>query len=177
MTGRYVGVMSLSLCLLRPYSLAALQGSDYIIHAGDVDDPAILKKLAEIAPVTAVRGNVDRGAWAKKIPETNVLEIDGLDIYVLHDLNQLDLRPEAAGFAAVISGHSHVPKQEMKNGVLYFNPGSAGPRRFKLPVSVGRLLVEASKVRGEILQIQQYGRYSATKDQRPSTDHQPSIFI
>ncbi len=141
--------------LLRPEALAALQGSDYIIHAGDVDDPAILKKLAEIAPVTAVRGNVDRGAWAKKIPETNVLEIDGLDIYVLHDLNQLDLRPEAAGFAAVISGHSHVPKQEMKNGVLYFNPGSAGPRRFKLPVSVGRLLVEASKVRGEILQIQQ----------------------
>ena len=146
--------------LLRPEALAALQGSDYIIHAGDVDDPAILKKLAEIAPVTAVRGNVDRGAWAKKIPETNVLEIDGLDIYVLHDLNQLDLRPEAAGFAAVISGHSHVPKQEMKNGVLYFNPGSAGPRRFKLPVSVGRLLVEASKVRGEILQIQQLGRYS-----------------
>ncbi len=139
--------------LLRPEALAALQGSDYIIHAGDVDDPAILKKLAEIAPVTAVRGNVDRGAWAKKIPEK--LEIDGLDIYVLHDLNQLDLRPEAAGFAAVISGHSHVPKQEMKNGVLYFNPGSAGPRRFKLPVSVGRLLVEASKVRGEILQIQQ----------------------
>src|SRR5438034_11101796 len=96
------------------------------------------------------------------------------EIYVLHDLNQLDLRPEAAGFAAVISGHSHVPKQEMKNGVPYFNPGSAGPRRFKLPVSVGRLLVEASKVRGEILQIQLQGRYSATKDHRPSTDGQPS---
>src|SRR5437762_4564130 len=155
MTGKIVGVISDTHGLLRPEALAALQGSDYIIHAGDVDDPAILKKLAEIAPVTAVRGNVDRGAWAKKIPETNVLEIDGLDIYVLHDLNQLDLRPEAAGFAAVISGHSHVPKQEMKNGVLYFNPGSAGPRRFKLPVSVGRLLVEAGKVRGEILQIQQ----------------------
>ena len=155
MTGKIVGVISDTHGLLRPEALAALQGSDYIIHAGDIDDPAILKKLAEIAPVTAVRGNVDRGAWAKKIPETNVLEIDGLDIYVLHDLNQLDLRPEAAGFAAVISGHSHVPKQEMKNGVLYFNPGSAGPRRFKLPVSVGRLLVEASKVRGEILQIQQ----------------------
>ena len=160
MTGKIVGVISDTHGLLRPEALAALQGSDYIIHAGDVDDPAILKKLAEIAPVTAVRGNVDRGAWAKKIPETNVLEIDGLDIYVLHDLNQLDLRPEAAGFAAVISGHSHVPKQEMKNGVLYFNPGSAGPRRFQLPVSVGRLLVEASKVRGEILQIQQLGRYS-----------------
>ena len=160
MTGKIVGVISDTHGLLRPEALAALQGSDYIIHAGDIDDPAILKKLAEIAPVTAVRGNVDRGAWAKKIPETNVLEIDGLDIYVLHDLNQLDLRPEAAGFAAVISGHSHVPKQEMKNGVLYFNPGSAGPRRFQLPVSVGRLLVEASKVRGEILQIRQLGRYS-----------------
>src|SRR5207247_9461348 len=101
------------------------------------------------------RGDVDGGACATRVPETNVREIDGLDIYVLHDLNQLDLRPEAAGFAAVISGHSHVPKQEMKNGVLYFNPGSAGPRRFKLPVSVGRLLVEARKVGGEVLQIQQ----------------------
>src|SRR5207247_8723719 len=104
-----VDVLSVSFCILMQYAIASMQNSEYIIHAGDVDDPSILKKLAEIAPVTAVRGNVDRGAWAKKIPETNVLEIDGLDIYVLHDLNQLDLRPEAAGFAAVISGHSHVP--------------------------------------------------------------------
>src|SRR5256886_15208675 len=177
MTGKIVGVISDTHGLLRPEALAALQGSDYIIHAGDIDDPAILKKLAEIAPVTAVRGNVDRGAWAKKIPETNVLEIDGLDIYVLHDLNQLDLRPEAAGFAAVISGHSHVPKQEMKNGVLYFNPGSAGPRRFKLPVSVGRLLVEASKGRGGVLQIQQERGYFAAKEQRTSTEEQPSNFL
>jgi len=155
MTGKLVGVISDTHGLLRPEALAALRGSDYIVHAGDVGDPEILDTLARIAPVTAVRGNVDRGAWAEKIPETNVLEIEGLDIYVLHDLNQLDLKPEAAGFAAVISGHSHMPKQETKNGVLYFNPGSAGPRRFKLPVSVGRLLVEARKVRGEIMQIQQ----------------------
>jgi uncharacterized protein len=155
MTAKLLGVISDTHGLLRPEALTALQGSDYIIHAGDIGDPAILDTLAKIASVTAVRGNVDRAAWAKKIPETNVLEIDGLNIYVLHDVSQLDLKPEAAGFAAVISGHSHVPKQEMRNGVLYFNPGSAGPRRFKLPVSVGRLLVEAGKVRGEIMQILQ----------------------
>jgi len=155
MTGKLVGVISDTHGLLRSEALTALQGADYIVHAGDIGDPAILNKLGQIAPVTAVRGNVDRAAWAKKIPETNVLAIDGLDIYVLHDLNQLDLKSEAAGFAAVVSGHSHVPKQDVKNGVLYFNPGSAGPRRFKLPVSVGRIRVEAGKVYGEILQIQQ----------------------
>jgi uncharacterized protein len=155
MIAKLVGVISDTHGLLRPEALTALQGSDYIVHAGDIGDPTILDTLAKIASVTAVRGNVDRAAWAKKIPETSVLEIDGLDIYVLHDVSQLDLKPKAAGFAAVISGHSHIPKQEMKNGVLYFNPGSAGPRRFKLPVSVGRLLVEAGKVRGEILQIRQ----------------------
>ena len=133
MTAKLVGVISDTHGLLRPEAVATLQGSDYIIHAGDVGDPAILKRLKEIAPVTAVRGNVDRGSWAKKILETNVLEINGLSIYVLHDLNQLDLNPEAAGFSAVVSGHSHMPKQETKNGVLYFNPGSAGPKRFKLP--------------------------------------------
>ena len=155
MAGKLVGVISDTHGLLRAEALAALQGSDYIIHAGDVGDPAILGKLGEIAPVTAVRGNVDRGHWAEKIPETNILEVVGILIYVLHDLTQLDLKPDAAGFAAVISGHSHVPKQEMKNGVLYFNPGSAGPRRFKLPVSIGRLLIEAGEIRGEIVQIQQ----------------------
>src|ERR671924_355284 len=155
MERKLVGLISDTHGLLRAEALAALQGSDYIIHAGDVGDPAILGKLGEIAPVTAVRGNVDRGHWAEKIPETNILEVVGILIYVLHDLTQLDLKPDAAGFAAVISGHSHVPKQEMKNGVLYFNPGSAGPRRFKLPVSIGRLLIEAGEIRGEIVQIQQ----------------------
>jgi len=107
-----------------------------------------------MAPVTAVRGNVDKGAWSCKLPETQVLELGGLSIYLLHDLAQLDLKPKAVGFAAVISGHSHVPKQETRDGVLYFNPGSAGPRRFKLPVSVGKLILEHGGVRGELLPLQ-----------------------
>ena len=104
--------------------------------------------------MTAVRGNVDKAAWARELPETEVVEIGGISIYVLHDLAQLDLKPEAAGFRAVIYGHSHVPKQETRDGVLYFNPGSAGPRRFRLPVCVGRLIVDKERVRGEILPLQ-----------------------
>lgn len=146
-----VGVISDTHGLLRPEAVAALRGSDHIIHAGDVGDPAILGKLAEIAPVTAVRGNVDHGTWAERISATNVLEIGEVSIYVLHNIQELDVKPEAAKFAAVIYGHSHVPKQETKNGVLYFNPGSAGPRRFKLPVSVGRLTIKNGKIDASIL--------------------------
>ncbi len=149
-----IGVISDTHGLLRPEALDALQGSDYIIHAGDVGDPQILDELAAIAPVTAVRGNVDHGAWAQKIPATNVLELGEISIYVLHRLQDLDLKPEAAKFAAVIYGHSHVPEQEMKNGVLYFNPGSAGPRRFKLPVSVGRLHLINGKLESEIVMLE-----------------------
>lgn len=145
-----IGVISDTHGLLRPEAIVALRGSGRIIHAGDVGDPAILKKLAEIAPVTAVRGNVDHGDWAEKLPETDVLEADGVSIYILHNLDQLDLKPEAAGFAVVVYGHSHKSKQETKDGVLYFNPGSAGPRRFQLPVSLGRLVVENGRVRAEI---------------------------
>jgi len=148
-----IGVISDTHGLLRPEALATLRGSEHLIHAGDVGDPAILDELAQIAPVTAVRGNVDKGAWARKFCETEVVELGGVSIYVLHDLSQLDLKPEAAGFRVVISGHSHVPKQEARGGVLYFNPGSAGPRRFKLPVCVGRLIVEAGTVRAEIVEI------------------------
>jgi len=148
-----IGVISDTHGLLRPEALAALRGSDYIIHAGDIGDPDILKKLAEVAPVTAVRGNVDRETWARKIPATDVLEVGGVSMYVLHNLQDLDLKPEAAGFAVVVYGHSHVPKQETKNGVLYFNPGSAGPRRFRLPVTIGRLKVQGSRVSGEIVEI------------------------
>lgn len=150
-----VGVISDTHGLLRPEALAALHGSDYIIHAGDVGDPAILDKLGEIAPVTAVRGNVDHGGWAQKIPVTNVLEVGEVSIYVLHSIQELDVKPEAAKFAAVVYGHSHVPKSEMKNGVLYFNSGSAGPRRFKLPVSVGRLTIENGKIKAEILVLEE----------------------
>jgi putative phosphoesterase len=100
-----------------------------------------------------VRGNIDTSAWARKLPETEVLEVDGVSIYVLHDLSALDLKPEAAGFRVVISGHSHVPKQDTRAGVLYFNPGSAGPRRFKLPVSVGRLNLSGDKIKAEIIAL------------------------
>jgi uncharacterized protein len=123
-----------------------------------VGAPEILDQLATIAPVTAVSGNIDTYAWARKLPETEVVEAGGISIYILHDLAELDLKPEAAGFRVVISGHSHVPKQETRAGVLYFNPGSAGPRRFKLPITVGRLIVEEKivdeeKVRAEIVTI------------------------
>jgi uncharacterized protein len=148
-----IGVISDTHGLLRPEAVEALRGSDYIIHAGDIGDPNILSRLAQLAPVTAVRGNVDREKRARKIPETNVLEIGGVFIYVLHDLQSLDLKPEAAGFSAVISGHSHVPRKEIRNGVLYFNPGSAGPIRFKLQVSVGRLVLQDGKIGAELLQL------------------------
>jgi uncharacterized protein len=148
-----IGVISDTHGLLRSEALAALRGSDYIIHAGDIGDSAILRELGKIAPVTAIRGNVDREGWAKKIPATNVLEVGDISIYVLHNLAELDLKPEAAGFAAVVYGHSHVAKQETRNGVLYFNPGSAGPRRFRLPVTIGRLKVKDGKVSGEIIEI------------------------
>ena len=149
-----VGVISDTHGLLRPEALAALRGSNQIIHAGDIGDPGILDKLSEIAPVTAVRGNVDQCAWANKIPTANVLEIGEISIYVLHSIQELDLKPEAAKFAAVVYGHSHVPKQEWKNGVLYFNPGSAGPRRFKLPVSVGRITIEDGGIDAKILLLE-----------------------
>ncbi len=149
----FVGVISDTHGLLHPEALEALHGSQHIIHAGDVGAPEILEKLANIAPVTAIRGNIDKGAWARKLPETEVVEIAGISIYVVHDLAKLDLKPEAAGFAVVIYGHSHVPKQEMHHGVLYFNPGSAGPRRFKLPVTIGRLTISDGHVRGEIIPI------------------------
>jgi putative phosphoesterase len=139
--------------VLRPEALRALAGSEHIIHAGDVGADEILSKLRTIAAVTAVRGNIDKDCWARKLPRTEVVEFAGISIYVLHDLAQLDLKPEAAGLKVVIFGHSHVPKQETRQGVLYFNPGSAGPRRFQLPVTVGKLIVEGGKVRGEIIPI------------------------
>lgn len=130
-----------------------MRGSEHIIHAGDVGKREILDRLAEIAPVTAIRGNIDREAWARKLPETQVVELAGIFIYVLHDLGTIDLKPRAAGFRVVISGHSHVPKQERRGGVLYLNPGSAGPRRFRLPISVGKLIVDGESVRGEIIPL------------------------
>jgi putative phosphoesterase len=148
-----IGVISDTHGLLRPEAINTLHGSNHIIHAGDIGAPNILDNLRTIAPVTAIRGNIDRAIWARKLPATEVVELGGLSIYILHDLKELDLKPEAAGFAAVISGHSHVPKQETRRGVLYFNPGSAGPRRFRLPITVGKLVIEDSAVRGKIIKL------------------------
>jgi uncharacterized protein len=149
-----IGVISDTHGLLRPQAVEALQGSALIIHAGDVGRPEILDELRRIAPLVAVRGNVDRDAWAKRLPQSEIVEHDGVRLYVLHILEDLDLDPPTAGFHAVITGHTHLPKMETKGGVLYFNPGSAGPRRFDHPVSVGRLSIENGKLRGELVHLQ-----------------------
>ena len=146
-----VGVISDTHGLLRPEVIELLRGSEHIIHAGDIGAPGIVPELETIAPVTAIRGNVDVQGWAKRFPETEVVELTGVLIYVIHDVTAMDLDPKAAGFAAIISGHSHKPNLETKNGVLYFNPGSAGPRRFKSPISVGRLKIADEGIFGEVL--------------------------
>lgn len=148
-----IGIISDSHGMLRPEAIAHLRGSDHIIHAGDIGSTEIIPRLQQIAPVTAIRGNIDLEPWARAFPETEVVELAGKLIYILHDLNGLDLKPQAAGFAAVISGHSHQPQQETIDGVLYFNPGSAGPRRFKLPVTVGRLEISGRQLRAKIIPI------------------------
>ncbi len=148
-----LGVLSDTHGLLRPQAFDLLRGSHQILHAGDVGDPEILDTLATIAPVTAVRGNIDKALWAKKLSQTEVFEAEGVSVYLLHKITDLDLKPEAAGFAAVVYGHSHIPKIETRHGVLYFNPGSAGPRRFNLPVTLGKLVVENGCVRAEIIEV------------------------
>jgi uncharacterized protein len=148
-----IGVISDTHGLLRPQAVAALRGSPLIIHAGDVGRPEILDELRGIAPVHAVRGNVDRGAWAMGLPETEIVDLGDCLVYVLHDLGALDLDPPTAGFRAVIAGHSHQPRIETRDGVLYFNPGSAWPRRFRLPVSVGRLTLSDGKLDAEIIEL------------------------
>jgi uncharacterized protein len=149
-----VGLISDTHGLLRPEAIAALRGVDAIIHAGDIGAPDVVERLAAIAPVTSVRGNNDHGMWAEKLAATETLEIGGARVYVLHDLKELALDPGAAGLAAVIAGHSHQPRVEERAGVLYVNPGSAGPRRFRLPVAVGRLTVKDGRVRGRIVELE-----------------------
>jgi putative phosphoesterase len=134
-----IGLISDTHGLLRDEAIAALRGSELILHAGDVGDPAILEALRQIAPVVAVRGNVDTEPWATGLPETEVVETNLATFYMLHSVHELDLKPDAAGFQIVVSGHSHQPGQCDHDGVLYLNPGSAGPRRFRLPITVGRL--------------------------------------
>src|SRR5215469_4667169 len=148
-----IGVISDTHGLLRPEALAALEGSDHILHAGDIGDPTILTRLRELAPLTAIRGNVDTQSWARRLPATEVLELAGITIYMLHNLDELDLKPAAGGFRAVVYGHSHHPEMNEKNGVLYFNPGSAGPRRLKLPVTAGKLTIQDGQVKAELLTL------------------------
>jgi len=148
-----LGVISDTHGLLRPEALEAMRGVNLIVHAGDVGDPKILGQLKSIAPVFAVRGNVDTEPWAQELPETAVVEANGLSLYVLHNLEHLDLKPEAAGFQAIISGHTHEPKQFERGGVLYLNPGSAGPRRFHLPVTLAVLDLAGKPLQAEILTL------------------------
>ena len=149
-----MGVISDTHGLLRDAAVMALEGSDLIVHAGDVGGPGILDELATIAPVHAVRGNTDRGAWAGELPATEVVPAGGVQLYVVHDIEDLDLDPAAADMAAVIYGHSHRPSAERREGVLYFNPGAAGHRRFLLPVTVGRLRVDdEGAVEAEIVEL------------------------
>ena len=145
-----IGIISDTHGLLRPEAETALAGVDHIIHAGDIGTPDIIQRLRRIAPLTAVRGNTDKGSWAESIPETAIAQIERQLLYVLHDIAELDLDPAAAGFAAVIAGHSHKPAILERNGVLFVNPGSAGPRRFKLPIALAKLQVEPAMIRAHI---------------------------
>jgi len=148
-----VGVISDTHGLLRPEALEALRGVDHIIHAGDVGDPVILEQLRNVAPVTAVRGNMDLGGWGKGLPSSEVLEIGETAFYVLHDLEELDLDPEAAGISVVVSGHTHVPNARWAKGVLFLNPGSAGPIRGTKPVSLALMEISGGELEHRIVTL------------------------
>ena len=139
--------------LLRPEVIDFARGSARIVHAGDIGDPAILDALSALAPLTVVRGNNDRGPWAEALPDTDTFAVDGVVIHVLHDLATLDLDPAAAGIGVVVSGHSHKPRIDRRDGVLYVNPGSVGPRRFSLPIAAAELLIEGGEVRAHIVEF------------------------
>jgi uncharacterized protein len=148
-----VGLISDTHGLLRPEAKAFLQGSDCIVHGGDICDPSVLEQLASIAPVTAVRGNNDKGAWAEQLRETEFLRVGEVLVYIIHDLARLDIEPVSAGVRVVVSGHSHKPAVEERNSILYVNPGSAGRRRFKLPVAVGELIVTGASVSARTVEL------------------------
>lgn len=150
---RRIGLISDTHGLLRPEALAFLRGCEAIVHAGDIGGPEVLAQLAALAPVTAVRGNNDRAAWADAVPATEFLQVGELFLYALHDLHDLDLDPVAAGVQVVVSGHTHQPAMEERDGVLYINPGSAGPRRFRLPISVGELQIEGRTLTPRLLTL------------------------
>lgn len=148
-----VGVISDTHGHVRPEAVKAIKGVQLLIHAGDIGRPSVLDTLREVAPVVAVRGNMDRGEWARKLAKTEVVEIGEAVLYVIHDLDALDLDPAAAGFSAVLYGHSHRPHIAKRDGVLYLNPGSAGPRRFKLPVTLALLHIHGKSLGGEVVEL------------------------
>ena len=149
-----IGIISDTHGLLRPEALAFLAGSDHIVHGGDIGGPDILERLAAIAPLTVVRGNNDTAPWTASIPETARLDVGGVSIYVIHDLKELKLEPAAAGVRVVVSGHSHKPASAERGGVRYVNPGSAGRRRFSLPIAAAELLVEDGRVEARLVDLQ-----------------------
>lgn len=149
-----IGVISDTHGLLRPDAARALKGSDIILHAGDIDMPEVLRALNAIAPVSAVQGNCDRGPWADALPSAETMVFGGFLFHMLHDLSQLDLDPRAAGLHVLISGHSHIPDITRKNGILYLNPGSTGPRRFSLPVTLARITIQGKELSPEIIRLE-----------------------
>lgn len=149
-----LGVISDTHGLLRPEAVAALRGCELILHAGDIGKPEVLDALQEIAPVRAIRGNNDNDEWAAELPEREIITVDDVQIYILHDVKALDINPQRAGHDVVISGHSHKPSIAERDGVLFLNPGAAGPRRFKLPVSVARLVIADGQAKAEIIELE-----------------------
>lgn len=148
-----IGIISDTHGLLRPEAKAFLHGCHHIVHAGDICDPGTLEELSRIAPVTAVRGNNDKGAWAEALAESELVQFDEVSIYVIHDLAQLDIEPSAAGIHVVVSGHLHKPLIQEREGILFINPGSAGPRRFRLPVSIGEINISGSSVSARTVEL------------------------
>jgi putative phosphoesterase len=149
-----VGIISDTHGLLRAEALAFLEGCQHIVHGGDIGTPHVLAQLASVAPVTAVRGNNDPGTWADALPESSLFEVDGTYFYAIHDLAQLDIEPAAAGVQVVVCGHSHRPTVEWRDGVVYVNPGSAGPRRFRLPVAVAELVLTGGAINARIVELE-----------------------
>ena len=148
-----IGLISDTHGLVRDEAVAVLKGCQHILHAGDIDAPDVLVKLRKLAPITVVRGNNDRGSWAQAIPAYDVVEFGSVSVYLRHDESELDVDPRAAGFRVMMFGHSHKPRVETRDGVLYVNPGSAGPRRFKLPIAVGELLICGNRVDARIITL------------------------
>ena len=148
-----VGIVSDTHGLLRPEAKVFAGACDYIIHGGDIGSQSILEELAALAPLIAVKGNNDRQAWAAHLPETDMIRVGGVFVYVIHDISQIDIDPHAAGVQVIVSGHSHKPLIEQRDGILYVNPGSCGPRRFTLPISVGEMIVEGTKVRVRTVEL------------------------